>query len=137
MITSPSDAAPPVIETLRKSGVEEPLDSKIQRLSLADMTADDAPSKKLTKLGGPGPDLASAGVIKYAGSLVSKDDANASVRRKKSVSFAKGTKEEDATPSRSRNIASKEQSKSHSLVEDRLTFGTISIFLRAKRKGKS
>lgn len=119
-ITSPRDAAPLVTETLRKSGVEELLDSQVQRLSDVKITDGDAPSKKPAKVEDSGSDLASAGAIQNIESTTLKDDTNASVRRKKSVSFAKGTKEEDATTSKSRNIVNKEQSKSHSLVDDKL-----------------
>ena len=121
-ITSPSDTAPLVTETLRKSGVDELLDSQVQRLGDIKITDDATPSNKPAKVEGPASDLASPGVIQNAESTVSKDDANASVRRKKSVAFAKGTKEEDATTSRSRNIAGQAQSKSHSLVENKLIF---------------
>lgn len=117
-ITSPSDAASHVTETLRKSGVEELLDSQVQKLSDVMITDGDAASNEPAKDEGSGSDLAPEGAIKNIDSAVSKEDESTSVRRKKSVSFAKGTKEEDATTSKSRNIVNKEQSKSHSLVDD-------------------
>lgn len=76
----------------------------------------DAHSNKPAKVEGAKSDLALVDVSKNVEHIVSKDDANTSVRRKKSVSFAKGTKEEDATTSKSRNIANQAQSKSHNLV---------------------
>lgn len=121
-ITSPSDAAPLVTESLRKSGVDELLDSQVQRLGDIKITDDDASSNKPAKVEGSGSDLASAGVINNAEPTISKDDAKTPVRRKKSVAFAKGTKEEDATTSRRRNTADQAQSKSHSLVENKLIF---------------
>ena len=132
-ITSPGDAAPLITETLRKSGVEELLDSQAQRLSDVKITDGDAPSKKPAKVGGSGLDLASAGAIKNIESTILKDDTNASVRRKKSVSFAKGTKEEDATTSKNRNNVSKEQSKNHSVVDDKPIFWTKYITTRGKK----
>lgn len=89
---------------------------------MANITDDHVPSDRPTKVEGSGSSLAPAGVIKNVEPTVSKNDANGSVRRKKSVSFAKGTKEEDATTSKSRNTASKQQSKCHDLVEDEDVF---------------
>lgn len=111
-----------MIETLRKSGVEELPESKVQEKDVANVTGDDIASHKPTDVESWGLDVATAGLIDTVESTASKADKTASVRRKKSVTFAEGTKEGDATTSKSRNPPSREQSKTHTFVRRKLIF---------------
>ena len=77
--------------------------------------------------------MATAGVIDKVESTASRADTTASVRRKKSVTFAEGTKEDDATTSKSRNPTSREQSKTHTFRWTQTYFKTDPIILLAQK----
>lgn len=90
----------------------------MEKKGVAKSASDGAISNQPKGIKGCELDLAPAGVKDEVESTVSRADMNASIRRKKSVSFAEGTKEGDATIPKNNNAVSREQSKSHAFVED-------------------
>lgn len=88
----------------------------MQKKDVANITGDEIASHKPTDVESRGLDVAGAGVIDKVESTASKADTTASVRRKKSVTFAQGTKEGDATTSKNRIPTSREQSKTHTFL---------------------
>ncbi len=100
-----------MLEALRKAGVDGLPESKIDKKDGASIVRNDAVPTKPRDLKGPGLNVPSEGVINNVESVVPSADTTASVRRKKSVSFAEGTKEGDSTTDKSRNIVGGGQSK--------------------------
>jgi hypothetical protein len=90
-------------------GLPEP---KVQKKNVANSASGVAIPDQPKDVEGRELDLAHAVVKDGVESTVLKADMNASIRRKKSVSFAEGTKEGDATIPKSRSTLSREQSKS-------------------------
>ncbi len=100
-----------MLEALRKAGVDGLSEYKIDKKDVASIARNDAVPSKPSDLKEPGLDVPSEGVINNVESVVPSADTTPSVRRKKSVSFAEGTKEGDSTTAKSRNLVGGGQSK--------------------------